>query len=154
MIGKIRLIIFLLLFGISGFISGFTGGFNDVKFIAHRPLYFSEIDEDTIYNIYTLNIEIDEYGNPITLVHMPEYSIEYKLFVKDFLNMNVRSYKHLLKSNSSVGRGIYVKHAKSEWDMINIVEDTPSSIGYVNPFIYINGGDNGIKVININSSYH
>ena len=113
------------------------------------------LDAEKIYNIYTLNIDIDENGNPITIVHMPKHSIEYKVFIKDFLNMNERSYLNLLKSNSSIGRGIYIKHAKNAWELMSIIERTPSSIGYISPFIYVNsGGKDGLQVYNIRSTFN
>lgn len=148
MLKKIRIWIFLYLLSVSSIINS---GTSDFKFITHKPLYFQNLDVNKIYDIYTLNIDIDEQGNPITLVHMPKHSIEYKVFIEDFLHMNERSYNNILKSSKSLGRGIYIKRAKDVWNLIALVEDTPSSIGYVSPFIYVNtGSGSDIKVINLN----
>lgn len=134
------------------FITQFLNGYTDVKFVIHEPMYFHELNVNKIYDIFTLNIEIDEFGNPITIIHMPTDSIEYKVFIQDFLNMNYRSYNNLLKSHKSIGRGIYIKRAKDSWDLLSKLKHTPSSIGYVSPFIYVNvGGEDGLRIINIDT---
>jgi len=151
MLKRIRVLLFVLFLGFGSIINGNS----DFRFITHKPLYFQNLDADKIYDIYTLNIDIDELGNPITLVHMPRYSVEYKVFIENFLHMNERSYNNILKTSSSLGRGIYIKRARNAWDLIATVEETPSSIGYISPFVYINvGDDNDIQVININSEFN
>lgn len=149
MLRKSRMYIFCILLCLSEIITGFT----DVRFISHTPLYFYNLDIKTIYNIYTLNTNRDEHGNPITIVHMPKYSIEYKIFLSEFLHMDKDSYEKTLKFTSSSWVEMHVKYAKNCWDMVEIIKNTPASIGYISPFIYINQGDGKMKIIDFDSEY-
>ena len=121
------------------------------KFVYHTPFH-RVMDYSTIYDIYTLNLTSDSHGNPITMVHMPKSSYQYQLFIENALHMSKRSYENLIKSRQTIGHSVYIKEAKHSHEVLDLVERIPTSIGYVDSFIYINTGNgNEIKVIDLSN---
>ena len=124
----------------------------EINVIHSNSLYYPELTVRDIQDIYTFDIIWDELGNPITLVHMNKYSYEYDWFIEHFLYTSLRSYNNLLESRRAKGTVFYIRYADTPYEVIDIVRNTPSSIGYVGSNIYINpGAKNEIKIINISS---
>ncbi len=120
------------------------------RIIMNRHFNYEYLDWEFVYNIFTLYLRTDLYGNTITLVHMPENSLEYKDFVVNILRTNLVSYKRILKSNKAAGSSGYVIRAIGSADALIKIRNTKTSIGYIDNFVYINRGDRDeIQVINL-----
>lgn len=124
-----------------------------VKIITSPTMSYPGLNIRDIQDIYTLNIRWDDMGNPITIVHMNKHSYEYDYFIENILYMSKRSYLNIIASKRARGTPIYVKYADTGYEVMDIIRNTPTSIGYVDSKIYINTGvKNEIKIININLS--
>jgi len=102
-----------------------------------------------IFDAFTFHRRFDTNGNRIILVHMPVDSIEFDLFVEDFLLLGVNYYKRMLNKEESRGNA-RIKYVNSFDEVIRYVASIPGSIGYVDKFLYINNGTCcSVKVIDL-----
>jgi ABC-type phosphate transport system substrate-binding protein len=120
---------------------------HEVNLVRRDPIEFEHWNHNLIADIFTLRTKLDESTNPITIVHMPAFSSEYEYFIHDFLHMSRRAYENLLMSKVSTGHSAYVKYAATSEEVVRMISSTPSSIGYIDNYIYVNTGNENVQVM-------
>jgi ABC-type phosphate transport system substrate-binding protein len=61
--------------------------------------------------------------------------------------MSRRAYENLLMSKVSTGHSAYVKYAATSEEVVRMISSTPSSIGYIDNYIYVNTGNENVQVM-------
>ena len=127
---------------------GEEGSSNYLEFFHEETALLDIQTYDKLYDIYTFRYRVDDRGRPLTIIHMPKYSFEFRSLVKDILGLPINNYIDRMNTVMTNGVGLKVKIARTSSDMIQMVTNTPVSIGYVENVIYINGGED-VKTINV-----
>lgn len=106
------------------------------------------LDKYTIENIFTRKITRWPNGQPICVFIKPKNSIEHKAFVKSVLGISPSYYDYLLNKHNEESKPNNIFEVANDFQMMNSIESTPGSIGYINYEIYV--GDKRVIVIDTN----
>jgi len=116
-------------------------GIASQRILMNKHFVYDILDWEFVYSVFTMYNRHDIDGNYITIVHMPESSLEYKDFINQTLSMSLISYHNLMRSARASGNGGYIMEMATARDVVEFVKRTRTSIGYVDNFVYLNRGD-------------
>lgn len=116
------------------------GGADDnARVIIHNPEHLTIVNGMMLQRIFTLKEPRWPDGSSIKAFMRPSNTIEYKNFIMNVLGMSLHSYKRQLDAQLYTTSTNTITTVHTREQMIDAINKTRNSIGYVDGVVYRNG---------------
>lgn len=115
------------------------GGADNAKVVIHNPEHLTIVNDIMLQRIFTLKEPRWPDGSSIKVFTRSNDSIEYKNFIMNVLNMSIYAYKRHVEAQLYTTATNTITIVRSREQMIDSINKTRNSIGYVDGVVYRNG---------------
>lgn len=110
----------------------------------------ADISRQEVVWYYTLKYKTWSDGTPVKIILLPDDSPEHQEFVRNVLGLTATQYRRMLDFSINSGAGSNLRRVKNVAEMVNAVEQTPYSLGYISKdYLILRGSNRNVKVLRI-----